>query len=131
PQNLLGRVDSRPQSPAQDFARKRADSGNLAEAPLVGLDLAWVHLAVSRRLRSRTFFAELQFATRWRGGPERRVTRPRPDEHGGGAHLCSAAASSVSENADHYWHSPWRSTACDGRRTSPGNAARAMDSHYT
>src|SRR6266550_4744903 len=46
-QNLLGRLDSRPQSPAQSLARKRAHSGNFAEASLVGLNLARIHLAIS------------------------------------------------------------------------------------
>ena len=76
------------------------------------------------------FLQSYQFATRWRGCPERRAAGPRADGHGGRAHICSSAASAVSENANHYRHSAGRSAACDGRRASPGNAARAMDSHY-
>ena len=52
------------------------------------------------------------------------------DGHGGRAHICCSAASAVSENANHYRHSARRRAACHGWRASPGNAARAMDSHH-
>ena len=43
--------------------------------------------------------------------------------------LCSSAAATLSENADHYRHSPRSPVAGNGRRASAGNAAGPLDFH--
>src|SRR5438067_814834 len=49
-QNLLGRLDSRPQSPSQGITRECAHCRNFPGASLVWISPARIHLPVSRRI---------------------------------------------------------------------------------
>src|SRR6266542_3099914 len=76
------------------------------------------------------FFAELSFTPGWHRCVKRCAAGYRPHSDGSGVDLRPSTASAVSQNADHYWHSPRSRVAGNGRRASAGNAAGALDLHY-
>src|SRR6266481_9015186 len=123
-------MDPGTQSPQKKSACGRERRGNLALAPVVGIDPAGIYVALSRGIRGRSLFTELSSAPGWRRGVERRIPRVGSYRGGGCPHLRSSAASPLSENVDHDWSSARRGVAGDGGRASARDAVRALDSDY-
>src|SRR6266436_6333316 len=123
-------MDSGTQSPQKKFARGRERRGNLALAPVVGIDPAGIYVTLSRGIRGRSLFTELSSAPGWRRGAERCIPRVGSYRDGGCPHFRSSAASPLSENVDHDWCSARRGVAGDGGRASARDAFFAWDAHH-